>query len=69
MKTIRRSPGNRGQGRKRMDKEKKRVRVSVNIPPTIYDKVVGFQDETGDSISSTVVWLLDQAIAQKTKNF
>ena len=69
MKKIRRSPGNRGQGRKRMDEEKKRVRVSVNIPPTIYDKVVGFQDETGDSISSTVVWLLDQAIAQKTKNF
>ena len=68
MKKIRRSPGNRGQGRKRMEEGKKRVRVPVNIPPAIYDKVVRFQDETGDSMSSTVVWLIDYAIAQKTKN-
>ena len=51
-----------------MEEGKKRVRVPVNIPPAIYDKVVRFQDETGDSMSSTVVWLIDYAIAQKTKN-
>ena len=68
MKTIRRAPGNRGQGRKRMKEEKKRVRVTVNIPPVIYGKVVKCQDETGDSVSSTIVWLIDNAISQKKQN-
>jgi len=53
-------PG-RGQGRKSL--KHKRVKVSVNIPPSMLEKIKALQDVTGDTLSGTMVWVLDHGLS------
>ena len=58
-------PG-RGQGNKPI--ENKRIQVSVNVPPAMLGKIKACQEITGDTFSSTIVWLIDHGL-KITDNF
>ena len=53
-------PG-RGQGNKPLH-ENKRVKISANIPPSMLERIKALKKTTGDSLSSTVVWVLDHGL-------
>lgn len=60
--------GGSGRGQGRHPIENKREKVSVSFPPGMKKKIIALKEVTGDSMSATIVWLCDQAIAmQKTK--
>ena len=52
-------PG-RGQGNKPI--ANKRVQISVNIPPAMLERIKSRQKITKDTLSSTLVWLLDYGL-------
>lgn len=52
-------PG-RGQGNKKM--KDKRVKISINVPPKLLEKITRYQDVTGESLSGTCVWIIDNAL-------
>lgn len=56
----------RGQGRKRL--KNKREKISTNIPPSMLRKIRSLQTETGDSLSSTIVWILDHGLKAINEN-
>ena len=57
-------PG-RGQGNKPI--ANKRLQVSVNIPPAMLERIESRRKLTGDTLSSTIVWLIDHGL-KATRN-
>jgi len=55
-------PG-RGQGRTKLPKDIKCIQTQVYIPPEILEKIKDFQPITGDSLSATILYLIDHGIA------
>ncbi len=58
-------PG-RGQGNKRI--KNKRVKASPNIPPDMLEEIKVIQKNiTGDTLSSTIVWVLGYGLREIRK--
>ena len=59
-KLLRRGGPGRGQGNRPI--QNKRVQISVNVPPGLLDRVKVCQEITGDTLSSTIVWLIEHGL-------
>jgi len=55
-------PG-RGQGNIKLPMHKKRVQAQVYLPPEMREYVNAYKNVTGDSLSTTIVCLIDIARA------
>ena len=56
------SHGGAGRGQGNRPIANRRVQISVNIPPSMLERIISRREVTGDSLSSTIVWLLDHGL-------
>lgn len=58
-----RGRGGPGRGQGRLPMKNKRIKISANIPYSMLTELKKLQETTGDSFSSTIVWVLDHGLS------